>query len=80
MFGAETAKNLPTGAGGGAAAMFGTVVGRVSPEVLCVLADSGWTVTLRVPVELGMELQVGRRAQLFLGPDGWPGSLGLIGG
>jgi hypothetical protein len=59
-------------------AAFGTVVGRVSADVLCVLAETGWTVTVRVPVEMASELPVGQRARLILGSNGWPVSLGLV--
>jgi hypothetical protein len=59
-------------------AAFGTVIGRVSADVLCVLAESGWTVTVRVPAEMAPQLPVGQRARLILGPDGWPISLGLL--
>jgi hypothetical protein len=59
-------------------ALFGTVVGHVSADVLCVLAESGWTVTLRVPAELARQLPVGQRARLILGPDGWPASVGVV--
>jgi hypothetical protein len=61
-------------------AALATVVGRLSAEVLCVLADSGWRMTLRVPAELASELRVGQRAELVLGPNGWPQSLRLIAG
>lgn len=63
-----------------AAVVLCTVVGRLSLEELCILTDQGWRVTLRVPTVIGSQLGLGQRAELVLGPDGWPVSLRLIAG
>jgi hypothetical protein len=54
------------------------VVGRVSADVLCDLADSGWSTTLRVPPDLASEFGVCERARLILGVDGSPDALAPI--